>query len=66
MIFEVHHYKCRYATAAAQVELYEEKGRAAPERHCGKPVVFRQARNRPSNRRDRTLRWRKMPRNPGR
>ena len=40
MIFEVHQYKCRYATAAAQVALYEEKGRAAHERHCGKPVVF--------------------------
>ena len=40
MIFEVHQYKCRYLGAPAQIKLYDELGRAAHERHCGKPAVF--------------------------
>ena len=40
MIFEVHQYKCRYLGAPAQIKLYDEIGRAAHERHCGKPIVF--------------------------
>ena len=40
MIFDVHHYKCRYGTVAAQVRLYEKMGKAAHQRHLGKPVVF--------------------------
>ena len=39
MIFEVHRYKCRYLRAPDQVKLYDELGRAAHDRHCGKPVV---------------------------
>ena len=40
MIFDHRTYVCKPGTLPAQMELYETYGRAAQEKHLGKPILY--------------------------